>query len=76
MRICEWCEGNKFTFDGEFGAAPCGCLPLKIRKEFEGDPSKQGLIIQRHAITNDAIAWADAALARVKAQGAPAEWWS
>jgi hypothetical protein len=68
MRICEWCNGNKFILSGEFGASACACCELVIRKRFEGNIPERANIIREYAVTDEAIAWADAAIARIKAQ--------
>lgn len=77
-RICEMCNGDRFTFSGEFGAAACAwCCELEIRKRFEGNIPERANIIREYAVTEYAIAWADAAIARIKAQMAanPSKSW-
>lgn len=69
MRVCKLCNGNRFTFSGEFGAAACDwCCERAVRDEFEGSISTRADVIRKYAVTDEAIAWADAAMARVKAQ--------
>jgi hypothetical protein len=59
MPTCPWCRGNGFTFmshRGGWGAAPCGCLPLEVRRRFEENIPERVAILRQYAVTEDAIA--------------------